>query len=255
MQLDLADPAARLRHRVDRLGALPRQPCRLALKRDQPINLHQILGPELTDTLELAPDQVDLLRLGLLQREVTLDFLAKLSRALLELRFLADTHITPGLEQLALAIHDGSNIGILRAGEKPVGKDNILGPVTLGDKSGAPSGHFVEPLDYDREVGTCDGVVQSEHDVSRAHALTVPHEQFSNDPTGRVLDLLDISIDHNRARRDDGTGQFGCRGPAADAADQQDGDDGTADQMMANRATLLERLLCHRITRLSETRS
>ena len=206
LQLDLADLAARLRHREHRLGALAGQPRRLALQRDQPVDLHQVLAPELAHALELAPDQVDLLGFGLLQREVPLDLLAKLGGALLELRFLADTHAAPRLEQLAFAIHDGSDIGVLGAGEKLSRKDNLLGPIALGDEAGAPRGHLVEPLEHDRKVCARDGVVEPQDDVSRAHALAVAHEQFADDPAGRMLDLLHVGIDHDRCRRDHRTG-------------------------------------------------
>ena len=57
------------------------------------------------------------------------------------------------------------------------------------------------------------------------------------------------------ARRDDGAGQLGGCGPAADAADQQDGDDGAAEEVMADRAALVVCLLGHRITRWSGTRA
>ncbi len=240
LQLDLADLAARLRHREHRLRPLAGQPRGFALERDQPVDLHQVLAPELAHALELAPDQVDLLGLRLLQSEVALDLLAKLGGALLELRFLAETHTAPRLEQLAFAIDGGGDIGILRAGEKLGGKGNLLGPVTLGDEAGAPRGHFVEPLEHDREVRARDGVVEAQHDVSRADALTVAHEQFADDAAGRMLDLLHVGIDHDRCRRDDGAGQLGGRGPAADAADQHDGDDGAAEEMMADRAALVD---------------
>ena len=123
------------------------------------------------------------------------------------------------------------------------GKDDLLGPVALGDEAGAPRGHLVEPLEHDREVRARDGVVEPQDDVSRAHALAVAHEQFADDPAGRMLDLLHVGIDHDRCRRDDGAGQLGGRGPAADAADQQDGDDGAAEEMMADRAALVVGLL------------
>ena len=115
LQLDLADLAAGLRHRGDRLRALALEPRRLAFERDQPIDLHQVLVPKRPHAFELALDQLDLLRFCLLQRRVPADFLVELGDALLELRLLAEPGAAPQLEQLAFAVDGGGDVGFVCA--------------------------------------------------------------------------------------------------------------------------------------------
>ena len=160
-------------------------------------------------------------------------------------------HTAPQLEQLAFSLHDGSDAGFARAREKLIGKDDLLDPIALAGKAGAPRAHFVESFQHDRKVRACDGVVQSQDDVSCAHALTVAHEQLADNPAGRMLDLLHVGIDDHRPRRDHGAGQLGRCGPAADTArSASTAMIGTADQVTADRTALVaDRLLCHGTTR------
>ena len=83
---------------------------------------------------------------------------------------------------------------------------------------------FVETLGDDGKIGARDRVVETNHDVALLDAVAVAHAKFADDAAGRVLDLLDVRIDDDRALGDERPGQRHGPRPAADAAGQHDDD-------------------------------
>ena len=65
--------------------------------------------------------------------------------------------------------------------------------------------------------------------------FAIVHAQFADDAAGRMLHLLNVLIDDDRALRDQRAGNLDCRRPAADAATEQQQDGDTGKKMAADR--------------------
>ena len=143
---------------------------------------------------------------------------------LAELRLLAGARGAAQFEQLALAIDDRGDVGIVGAGQQ-IGRElDRVGAVALAFQPRLARVEFVEPLGDDGEIGARDRVVETHHDVALLDAVAVAHAELADDAAGRVLNLLDVGIDDDRARRDQRAGQRHGPRPAADAAGQHDDD-------------------------------
>ena len=153
------------------------------------------------------------------------NLLVELLDALAKLRLLAGARAAAQLEQLALAVDDRGDIGILGArARRSAGNLTVLGAVALAFEARLAGGKLVEALGDDGQVGARDGVVETHHDVALLDAVAVAHAQFADDAAGRMLNLLDVGIDDDRALGDQCAGQRHGAGPAADAAGQHDDD-------------------------------
>ena len=113
-----------------------------------------------------------------------------------------------------------------RARGARAGKPIVFGVVALGLEPGLPRLQLVQALHHDGEVCLGDGLVEPHHHVAGLDRVAVADPQLADDAAGRVLDLLDVRIDHDEARRDHGAGKLGRRRKPADAAGEQghDGD-------------------------------
>ena len=93
----------------------------------------------------------------------------------------------------------------------------------------------VRLVHHDGEVRLGDGLVEPDHDVARLDAVAVAHAQLADDAAGRMLHLLDVGVDDERARRDHGPGELGRRGEPADAAGKERDHGEPAEEMAADR--------------------
>ena len=94
----------------------------------------------------------------------------------------------------------------------------------------------VQRLGDDGEVGLDHGLVEPHHDVAGLDDVAVAHAHLADHAAGRVLHLLDVGIDHDRARRDQRAGDLHRRGPAAEPAGQHQHQRQADDQMRPDRA-------------------
>ena len=85
------------------LAAFALQTRGFTFKRRQPVDLHQILRPQIPHALEFLIDQRNLFGLGVLLRSQSGNLLVQLLDALLQLIFLPQPRFAPQVEQLALA--------------------------------------------------------------------------------------------------------------------------------------------------------
>ena len=82
----------------------------------------------------------------------------------------------------------------------------MLRAVALGRKPCLAGGEFGQRLGHDREIGARDGVVEPHQEVAGLYLVAVLHAQLADHAAGRVLDLLDVRFDDDRARRDQRAG-------------------------------------------------
>src|SRR5262245_18961616 len=234
LQLDLADLATRLGYSRDRLCTLALEARCLPFKRDQSIDLYQVLVPECPYAFELALDQLDLLNFCLLQCRVSADLLVKLPDALPELRLLAEPGTASQLEQLAFALDGSGGIGLVHAGQPSSREGDLLDLIALASQPGLARGHLVEALGDDSEIGSRDRLVEPQHNLPRANALALAHQQLADDAAGQVLHLLDIGVDHGRSRCDHGAGQLGHCCPSAHTNSEYQGDEHAPQEVAAD---------------------
>ena len=88
LQLGLDNLALRLGGGSDKLAAFALQTRGFAFERRQPVDLHQVLRPQIPHALEFLIDQGNLLGLGVLLRGEAGDLLVQLFDTLLQLVFL-----------------------------------------------------------------------------------------------------------------------------------------------------------------------
>src|SRR5262249_8901601 len=124
---------------------------------------------------KLLGDPLDLLLLGRVLRFVAADLLAKLNRALAQLRLLAVARRAPDLELPPLARDRLGHVGVVLAGQKVRGKRRQVGAVPFSLLARLPRCELVERLDHDREVGAGLGVIEADDNVSRAHPSCPSH--------------------------------------------------------------------------------
>ena len=116
LQLGLGDLAGGLRGLRDQLPGFALQPRRRALELGQLGQRNELLLPQIVDAVLLALDQLGFLVLGFALRLEAADLLVELLDPLAKLRLLADAGVAPQLEQLALAVEDRRDIGIVWRG-------------------------------------------------------------------------------------------------------------------------------------------
>jgi len=141
---------------------------------------------------------------------------------LLQLGLLAVARGAANLEQLLLAAHQARDLRIPLAPRQLVGE--LDGPVVvaLGLETGLAGGQLVERLGHDAEIRLRLRAVEPDDHVALLHPVALLDQQLAHDAAGRVLDLLDVGIDHQLAGRDHGAGQLGRGRPSADAEDQEE---------------------------------
>ena len=192
----------------------------VALQRGQARDLDQALVIELADADQLLFDQRDFLVLGLLLRREARDFLVELRHALAQLRLLSGASEDANLEQFGFARHDVADVGIVGAIGEHRRKLDLVEAALLGLQPRRARPQSVQRLDDDGEARLDDGLVEPHHDIAGLDDVAVAHAHFADHAAGRVLHLLDVGIDHHRARRNQRAGNRHRRRPAAEPARQ-----------------------------------
>ena len=96
-------------------------------------------------------------------------------------------------------------------------KGDLLHSVPLRLEPALARGELVQAFGHHGQIGPRHRLVEADHDVAGPDAVAVAGEDLADDAAGRVLDLLDVAVDHDGAGRDDRAGQFRHRRPAAEA--------------------------------------
>ena len=121
--------------------------------------------------------------------------------------------------------------GIVGAGEQHARERDRFGPIAFGFEPRLARGELVEALGDDGQVGARDRIVEPHEDVAGLDAIAVAHTELADDAAGRVLHLLHVRIDDDGALRDERTGDLGRCRPTADAAGEQQHDQGAGQEM------------------------
>src|SRR5262252_2477392 len=201
LELGLGDLGASLRDRGSELAMLSLDPHRFAFELGQTRDRDEPLRPQKSHTFQLAADQLDLALLGVGLLGEALDFLPELRDPLPELRLLAGTGGFAQLEQFLLALHDAADVGMVRTRDQLLRKAELAVIIAFGFQAGLARHQLVDAFDDDGEVRTRDRRVEAHDHVAGVHPHPVPYTQLADNAAGRMLDLLDVRIDDEVARR------------------------------------------------------
>jgi hypothetical protein len=114
-------------------------------------------------------------------------------------------------------------------------RSNFVGAVALGGKPRLARIELGEAFGDDGKIGLRHGLVEADEHLAFLHAIAVMDKELADHAAGRVLYLLHVRIDDNRALRDQRAGDFGGRGPAAQAENQGADEDTAGDDVPADR--------------------
>src|SRR6185295_5629784 len=187
-----------------------------------PRDLHEVVFPELADAVELLADQTYFAGLGLLRGIQAADFVLQLGDALPQLRFLPEPGAAAKLEQLALVGNRNGDRCFFGVSEQHPRKRHAFRAVAFGLETRLARRQLVQAFGDDGEVGAGDRIVKLHEDIAGFYAIAVLNVELANDAAGRMLDLLHVRIDDDRALRDERTGDLGRCRPAADASGEQE---------------------------------
>ena len=133
--------------------------------------------------------------------------------------------LAPGLEQLLLAGDRGRDLASRRArASNSIRKRDRFRIVALGDQARLARRQFVELRPDDAEVAR--GTVSSRRTTTWPSSTWLPSltKISPTMPPVECCTFLTFDLDHDGAGRDHGAGELRGRGPAADAAEHQNGD-------------------------------
>jgi hypothetical protein len=170
--------------------------------------------------LEFASESLGFPGFGCVLGPQAFDLLVQLRDAFAKLRPLALASFAPGGEQPFLAGNHGGDFGIGSSAKQFVGKYYGLGAVTLCFKPCPTRGELIDRIGDDLQIGSHLRTVESNEDVTGFCPCAFLDMKLADDAAGRVLDLLRIRFNNQRARRNDGARELRCRGPPADPAEQ-----------------------------------
>jgi hypothetical protein len=158
-----------------------------------------------------------------------------LLHALLQLILLAEPGLAPQLEQLALAGQRFLDVGIVcRCGEL-LRRLEGLRAVALGGETRLARVELGKTLGDNGEIGAGHGLVEANENVAGLHPVAVAHPQLADHAAGRVLHLLDVRIDDDRALRDQRAGNLRRRRPAPNSDRQERHDHDAGEDVAADR--------------------
>ena len=191
------------------------EPRRVALERGQPLDLHKILFPELADAFELLADQLVSRGFGRLLGVWPLISSCSWVMRCRSCAFCPARAVRRELKQFAFVGDcNRRHPARLGAGEQHrAGNVTAFGPVTFGFETRLARGEFVEAFGDDGKVGARDRIVEPYENIAGLDAVAVAHAELANNAAGRMLDLLHVGIDDDRAWRDERTGRSGSWPP------------------------------------------
>ncbi len=121
----------------------------------------------------------------------------------------------PQFEQLALASERLFDVGFVKAAGKLGGRRHGVRSVALGREPRFACVKFNQTFVDDRQIGAGYGLVEADENIAGFDMIAIAHEKFADHAAGRMLHLLHIGIDDDRARRNQRARDLGCRCPAA----------------------------------------
>ena len=142
--------------------------------------------------------------------------------ALAQLRLLTGARGAPQLKQLGSLAIASTASGSCSRPTSSFGVATRHRLVALGGEPRLARIELGQPLGDDGKVGARDGLVEAHQDVAFLDAVAVAHAHLADHAAARVLHLLHVGIDDERAGGDQRAGNLRGRRPAADPADQQD---------------------------------
>ncbi len=146
------------------------------------------------------------------------DLLLQLCNPLLELRLLAFASLAAGLKQTNLPQHQTLELRLTQAPLQRRRNGDPFQAVAFRFQPALPRGQFVEALRHHGKVGACDRFIEPDHDIAGADPIAVAGENLAHHASCRMLNLLDVTVDHDRSGRDNRSGQLRHHGPAAKTA-------------------------------------
>ncbi len=204
------------------MAAFAFDPRRLALQRRQPRDRHQPLVIQILDSREFPCDQFQLFRLGRDLGIEASDLLAELCDAALQKILLAVTRARASLELRLLRHQKILDRAFLQPPRQFSRNLGLRQAVALGNQSGDPRPGFVKLLAHHLKTGLRLGRVETQQQIADDDAHAIMDRNLRHDPAGRMLDGLDVGLNHETAGNDDGSRQRHQRSPAAA---QNDGGD------------------------------
>ena len=179
--------------------------------------------------------------LGFGLRGKSLDLLAELRNALAQQPLLAGAFRLSEREQGLLAGQDLPQVRLMCAGQELRRKDDAVGSLALRLETRFARAKLIEAAQNDAKTGARLGAIEQDQKITRGDRVAFLDVELLDDPTRRVLHLLDIVFDNEGSRGNDSTRQSGRRGPAAHAADQDNHDRKAKPDMPAYRRVPLLR--------------
>ncbi len=174
--------------------------------------------------MQFCTDKMYLVLLGIALRLETEDLVSDLLDAQLKLLLAAFPAGVIALEQPGFTGDDGRNVRgvnlqILR-------KFDTVDQIALREQTCATDRELCKLCLHDGALCPRLGIIQTQQNVSRSHSLNLPARRSRSRYRRRGAGRFHILVDGNHALRYDRSRQLGCRGPAADAGDQQKGEGG-----------------------------
>ncbi len=104
------------------------------------------------------------------------------------------------------------------------GKFHGLAVVALGLEAGAPRGQLPQPFAHRGEIGLRFGRIEPQQQRTGFDTRAVTDQQVADHAAARMLHLLHVRLDHQRAERDHRAGHMRHRAEHADAHRQKEPD-------------------------------
>jgi hypothetical protein len=196
------------------LAALTFDPRRLALQRRQPRDRDQPLVIQILDSRKFPCDQFQLLRLGCDLGIEASDLLAELRDTALQKILLAVTRARASLELRVLGHQKIVDRTVVQPPRQFGRNFGLRQAVALGNQSGDPRPGFIELLAHHLKAGLRLGRVETQQQIADGDAHAIVDRNLRHNPAGRMLDGLDVGLNHQITGNHDRTCQRNQRHPA-----------------------------------------
>jgi hypothetical protein len=189
----------------------------------QTLGLDQAIPVQVGDPVIAFLDKHQFIDKGVTLRLQGDDFVVDLDDAEFQLLALV---VAIGEVALMQAGFAGDDLGQGRVVAAEAGwKDDLALPVPVGDQAGAARFGLVHLGAEDGPFGQGLGVIQAEHQLPGLHLVPFADEDLGDDAAVKMLNLLEVLVDLDRAGGDDRAAELRGEGPSANAAKKGDGED------------------------------
>ncbi len=184
------------------------------MSRRQPRDRHQPLVIQILDSRKFPCDQFQLFRLGRDLGIEASDLFAELRDTALQKILLAVTRARASLE-LRLLGHQKIFDRVFLQPSRQFGRNfGLRQAVALGNQSGDPRPGFIELLAHHLKTGLRLGRVEPQQQIADGDAHAIVDRNLRHNPAGRMLDGLDVGLNHQISGNHDRTCQRHQRHPA-----------------------------------------